>query len=293
MAFIGSSRTCFAVRGDVVESVIEPAFGRRVAAVNFGIPASGPVANLLMVRRLVMSADRPDVCVIELLPPLLADRGTGPAEHPFLNPERLRRDEVDIVRGFGFPNDVADKWRAADLTPWYGMRFPLVGRLAKTWLPWGVRFCCSRDADATGWLKPMYETVTADMYRTGVRRARLEYFDLLQSLKMDTPAFRALEETLTICRQNDVPAAVVLMPEGTDFRSWYPPPVEAELYACLDDLSRRTGVLVIDARRWLADGAFSDSHHMIPAGAMEFSERLARAVQPLVAAPHSPRRSER
>jgi hypothetical protein len=292
MAFIGSSRTCFAVRGDVVEDTIEPATGRRVAAVNFGIPASGPVTNLLMVRRLVTSADRPDVCVIELLPPLLANRGTAPAEHPFLNAERLRRDEVDVVRGFGFPDDVADRWRAADLMPWYGLRFPLLGRVAKTWLPWGVRFCCSRETDPTGWLKPMYETVTPDTYRTGVLRARLEYYDLLQILQFDTPAFHAVEQSLTVCRQNDVHVALLLMPEGTDFRSWYPPAVEAELYARLDDLSRRTGVPVIDARRWFDDGAFSDAHHMVPAGATEFSKRLARAIQLLVTTPHLPSRPQ-
>src|SRR4051794_814307 len=140
---VGSSRTCFGVRGDVIEGRLAARAGRPVAVVNFGIPASGPVTNLLTVRRLLEAGERPDRVVIEVLPPLIADRGPVPAEPPFLLPDRLRRDELDVVAACGFPPDeLRGPWRDAELVPWYGYRFPLLGRVAGSWLPWRLRFDC-------------------------------------------------------------------------------------------------------------------------------------------------------
>jgi hypothetical protein len=279
---VGSSRTCFAVRGDVMEGVFDAGGDRRTTAFNFGIPAAGPITNLLTVRRLLASGDLPDLFVIEVMPPLLGDRGTGPPEHPFLAPQRLRHDELDIVLADGFPPDVAGQWWDAELTPWYGMRFPLLGRVARPWLPWQLTYSCGRQADATGWLRPVLDSVTPAEYRYGVDRAAREYFGLLNMLRFDTPAFQAVWATATLCREHGVPVVLLLMPEGSDFRSWYPPHVEDDLTARIGELSRQTGATVIDARRWLADDAFSDSHHLLPAGATRFSERLAHAIAPFI-----------
>ena len=78
---------------------------------------------------------------------------------------------------------------------------------------------------------------------------------------------RALRTSLELCRACGVPAALVLMPEGTDFRAWYPPAVAAALADLLTGLAAEFGVSLIDARPWLSDEAFSDGHHMLPDGA--------------------------
>ena len=44
--------------------------------------------------------------------------------------------------------------------------------------------------------------------------------------------------------------------------------------AYLAGLSRDYGVAVIDARTWVAEDGFFDSHHLLPAGASTFSRRL-------------------
>jgi hypothetical protein len=119
-------------------------------------------------------------------------------------------------------------------------------------------------------------------YRDGVAHARRQYHDLLQRLSFDEPTFAALQQTVNLCAQNRVRVALLLMPEGSEFRSWYPPHVEVDLSARLADVGERFDAAVIDARAWLDDGAFSDSHHMLPAAAEVFSQRLGRAIVPLL-----------
>ena len=74
---VGSSRTCYAIRGDALERTLERSADRPVAAFNFGIPAAGPVTNLITVRRLLVDGDRPDLLVLEVMPPLFAMTPAG------------------------------------------------------------------------------------------------------------------------------------------------------------------------------------------------------------------------
>jgi hypothetical protein len=95
---------------------------------------------------------------------------------------------------------------------------------------------------------------------------------------------QALRASLSLCRERGVQAALVLMPEGTDFRAWYPPATSAALARFLDDVGAEFGVTLIDAREWLADDAFSDAHHHLPSGGTEFSRLLGTAIVPLLRA---------
>jgi hypothetical protein len=283
VAFVGSSRTSYGVRGDVVEAAVRERTGRTIAATNLGVPASGPVANLLTVGRLSTATDRPDLVIIEVMPPLLAEVNHLAAEHPHLVPERFQRAEVAAAVRFGLPADATwSRWWSAELVPAYGLRFPVLGRVANFWLPWYLRNS-SRDTDPVGWQPSMHASVTAAEYRAGVEQARKEYYALLQVLRFDSPAAAAVRETVAACRRRPVNAAILLMPEGTDFRSWYPPDVDAGLYAFLDTICRESGARLIDARRWLPDSMFSDTHHLLRSGAAEFSRRLGEAIAPLIA----------
>jgi hypothetical protein len=279
LVMLGSSRTANGLDGLVLEAALDRIAGRPSVAFNFGVPAAGPVTSALYLHRLLAAGCAPDLVLIEVLPAHLDGRSPEPVEAPFLLPQRLRVGEVRWAVEHGFPaNPTWSGWWCAETVPWSGLRFPLLGRAVARWLPWNLRFDSSRGTDAAGWQRSINESVTHEQHRQGVLRARAEYYDRLQGLAPGGPAARALDESVELCRRHGVRVALVLMPEGTDFRAWYQPGVEREL---LRFLAGRDAPLV-DARRWLDDEQFCDAHHLLPGGARQFTERLAEAVAGLL-----------
>jgi hypothetical protein len=100
---------------------------------------------------------------------------------------------------------------------------------------------------------------------------------------------QAWRDLLGLCRREGIPTALVVMPEGPVFRSWYPPRTWALVREFLDDLGREYRVGVIDARDWMAEEDFIDSHHLLPQAAELFSARLGHeALAPLLASRLAP-----
>ena len=106
--------------------------------------------------------------------------------------------------------------------------------------------------------------------------ARRHYAPALNHFHITPVADRALRELLTLCRQHGIAPLLLLMPEGTEFQSWYPPAGRAEIDAYLTRVKDEFDIPLIDARSWLPDTAFFDSHHLHPAGATAFTQRFAR-----------------
>ena len=92
------------------------------------------------------------------------------------------------------------------------------------------------------------------------------------------PSPLALRELLNLCREQDIPAVLVLLPEGNEFRSWYSDSAWSQIEDFLAELHHEFGVDVVNARDWLRDEEFIDAHHEFPEGGTRFSERLAREV---------------
>lgn len=69
---------------------------------------------------------------------------------------------------------------------------------------------------------------------------------------------------------------LVLLPIGSSFERLYGPPSESALQSFLTEMRREHAVSVIDARHWIGDEFFSDGHHLLPEGAIAFTDRLAR-----------------
>jgi hypothetical protein len=69
------------------------------------------------------------------------------------------------------------------------------------------------------------------------------------------------------------------MPEGSEFRSWYTPAMQAGIDSFLEQLSRAHRVPLIDARTWVPDEDFQDAHHLVAPGADTFTDRLAREAE--------------
>jgi hypothetical protein len=278
VVMLGTSRTGYAFHAGRIETQIREELGRPVSVFNFGIPASGPVTHLVYTRRLIADGHRPALLLVEVLPPGLADLGqVGPLEAKFLFGDRLRYHELDTVAGYGFPGaKVRSQWRESVVLPWYALRYPLVGRVFPTGLPWQRRFDWSRTTDEHGWSTPMVESVTPEQYKTGLIHSAGEYLAILQDMHPGGGATRALTDLLTLCREHSISVRLVLMPESSEFRAMYSPWTTQRLYGFLHRLCAEHRCALIDARTWLPNAAFTDGHHMLRLGAEAFSDRIAR-----------------
>ena len=136
---------------------------------------------------------------------------------------------------------------------------------------------------AHGWLPYPEEDVTPEERRRHAEFARLQYSDAWGDFRLADGPARALADMLALCRRQGIPVALLLMPEGPAFRAHYTPSMRAGLGAHLRALGERWDVPLLDARAWLPEDAFWDSHHLLPRGAAAFTGRFeGEALGPLV-----------
>jgi hypothetical protein len=278
---LGSSRTAAAVEPRAMEAAVAAGTGRPCLAFNMGLQGDGPISQLIHYRRLREAGVRPDVVVVELLPSAFAwysdpsrneDR---PYDATILRPDRLTRAELDTVCEYGFPpRETRGEWREATYNPWFGFRFQLLARVQPRWLPPGI-VQHRKDIGETGGWGP-WDPVPPEIARLRIEEVRQAYESQLQAIRIAGPHVEAFEDLVRECRRDGVRVAVVVPPEGSTFRAWYSASVQAALTAFQDRLRREFGVTVLDAREWLPDEAFVDSHHVVRTWARPYTERLAR-----------------
>lgn len=278
VVMLGSSRTGLAFHAANVEGQLGG-----VVAFNFGVPAAGPVTQLVYLKRLLRDGVTPDLLLVEVLPSMLAASADGrPQECGMLSADRLTRRECDAVAGYGFPADALHaRWARTVALPAYWLRFQALARILPSSLPWNVRCDWSRGADGDGFSRAWAQSVDDEKRTTLTENARREYAPTLAAYAPGGPAVAALDDLLALCCDRGVAVRLVLMPESSDFRGYFP----AEGY---DRLLRRLGefgVPLVNAREWLDDSAFYDGHHAFVAGADAFTERLTReAIAPALTA---------
>ncbi len=272
---IGSSRTNLGLRPDVLSDFRTPT-GQRPVIFNCALNGSGPLLELICLRRLLADGIRPDGLVIEVHPALL-NQDTGWTEESTLNINRLRWVDLPVLRRLAaHPWQLLRHWCRSRLAPSFTHRFCIMTRYAPKFLPWETRQDGWRQMDRSGWMPYTYAAVDAARYRKGVEYARREYTSALAHFHISAMPDRALREMLTLCRAEGIPALLLLMPEGSEFRSWYPAAAGEVLARYLDGLNREFGTRVIDARTWVPDHYFFDSHHLLPCGATEFTRHFGR-----------------
>ncbi len=274
VVMLGSSRTGLAFHGKRLE-VTQP-----VAAFNYGIPAAGPVTQLVCLDRLLADGVRPAVLLVEVLPAMLQDDHGPPRESAWLYADRLTGAERATVVRHGFPAATVDKrWLESVLIPAYALRFQIMCRISPSALPWPLRFDWSRGADECGYGSLVEQNPPAEDRARRFAQTRAEYAGILAGYRPGGPAVAALRELLETCRAAGVPVRLVLMPESSEFRQMYGPGASDRLLATLRELPAP----LVDARDWLPDGEFNDGHHMLTAGAERFTDRLAgEVVAPLL-----------
>jgi hypothetical protein len=279
---LGSSRACWAFRAGALDGMPD-SDGRPLRVYNFGIPATGPIHELFYLRDLLAEGIHPRLVLIEFLPPLLceAQRGalteegmTGfawPSVHrmrqwwPYLRrPERRMRD-----------------WLEARVAPWYAFRRQIHVEL-QFWAK-GQSFPVVEPVDDWGWHLAAPVPFPAAEHARRMEMARGGYLPGLSHFRLGKTPTKALHELLDLCRREKIPAALVVMPESSEFRRWYSDEGKTALRGLLDELSHSYGVPVIDAQGWLADEDFEDGHHTLPHGADVFTFRLHAELTRLLA----------
>jgi hypothetical protein len=197
----------------------------------------------------------------------------------WLNVNRLAWDDLQLVRRYSDqPRQLCYNWCRAQFAPWFAQRFCIMSRYAPGWLPWETRQDIWLGLDRWGWMIYPHTIQDAAGQRRALEFARRQYAPALDHFRITPIADRALHELLALCRREGIAAMLVLMPEGTVFQSWYAPAARAEIDSYLASVSREFAFPLVDARSWLPDTAFFDSHHLHPDGATAFTERFARDV---------------
>jgi hypothetical protein len=239
---------------------------------NIARGGSSPLLYLLTLRRLLADGIHPDVLLVEIFPPSLAEDDEGAVIYkPTLRDFPLLRRYPISGRTWAF-------WLQDRLLLWYKYRSGFLAWAAPAWLPpqarWGEHLWDYRGGEwrLTGrGLSPLERRRLTD-------DAHHRYAHSLSHFRIAPAADRALRELLEICRRQHIAVLLFLMPEGREFRGWYPPEAVRQLSDYLAALRAEHGTPVIDARRWIDEGEFSDGHHLLSRGAEEFTRRFAAEV---------------
>ncbi len=278
IVMLGSSRTEYAFRAaDVERHLAGPDGGPTVF--NFGIAGGGPLMELLTLRRLLGRGVRPQLLLVEVLPPALAGQ-VDLADLARMVPERLSHADLSLMDRYAPSARLRSGWWTGWPLPCHSHRFALLSEVCPALLPAEERLDRAQATDDAGWTAmPSFRRGHADEHRKlFTERAHAEYARALDNFRLGGPGPGAVRELLSLCRRKAIPVVLVLMPEGAEFRRWYSPAAWSQIDAFLAELGRAYEVDVINARDWLPESSFADSHHQLPEGAARFSERLAREV---------------
>ena len=276
VVMLGSSRTVYGLRGQDVERALAGPDGAPVVF-NFGLLGAGPLTELLTLRRLLWQGVRPDLLLVEVLPPVLAGQ-VRLTEVEQLEPHRLWHADLLLLERYVPEASLRPGWWARWPVPCHSHRHAILSELSPGLLPLGERLDNLPAIDDSGWVGFPAFFRDPELGRQATEIAHRDYAKYFAEFRLGGPNPPALRELLDVCRQEGIPAVLVVMPEGSKFRGWYTPAAWAEVEGFLAEVSRDFGADVINAREWLPDEDFADSHHQFPEGARRFSERLAREV---------------
>ncbi|MBA4190466.1 MAG: hypothetical protein C0467_20965 [Planctomycetaceae bacterium] len=258
---IGSSRLVWGFRP---ETLPEPATGKTFW-VNGSHVGNGPVLNRLTLHRLLRDGVWPDVAVIEVMPAFFV------RENARFVVGHFAASEMKMARGYGkFPLHFDYYFllhRFARMTDLARAFDPFAG--VTTLTPRGGHPKCEEDV-----------TEAERERRTNV--VRNVYKNDLANMAVRPAADRAFRDMLGEAGRHGVRVVLIRTPEGPTFQSWYNPAGAAKFDAYLAGVAREFGTPILDARNWLDENDFFDSHHMLRRGGDKFTARFAREIAPIV-----------
>lgn len=264
---LGTSRTAFGFR---------PADDDRVWEFNFGLTGIGPLQQFACLRRLLDEGVRPGRLLIEIHPPLLHQTPEW-NELRRIDLARLGWTDLRVLIGYSHtPAALCRRWVISRLGATYTHRAVLVRRWLPEWLDEDRRREAARldEISVSGWQPvPARPTDDAERRRMNAWSAGL-YAGAWKEFVISEFPRQAVDEMLDLCRRERIEAALVLLPEGDEFRGHYPAAAWDRLHDYLADVSRSRGVPVFDCGQWCEESHICDGQHLLPEGAAAFSARL-------------------
>jgi hypothetical protein len=252
---------------------------------NMALAGSGPVMELMAVRRALADGIKPDAILIEYWPAFL--REDGPYwEQARINLHRLRPADLPLVRDyFDDPAKTEHEMLEARMLPWYRHRFALMNQFAASWLPGH----CRADAmavglDGWGWL-PGRLPQPPEKHRDGIAAAGLYYKPLFENYEVSPVADRALRQAVAESRAAGAKVGLVYLPETDAFRALAPAWAAKVADDHLARLRAELDLPLIDGRRWAEDEYLPDGFHLTQPGAVAFTRKLGPAVEGFLNAP--------
>ena len=295
---LGSSRPAAGLRQDLWQGLA--ASDRTPMVFNFAMAGVGPRQQLIYLRRILSEDIHPAAVMIEILPALLNQEANS-CEDYAIKTHGMQAEELASLADHSVPKRFPNSAPSADSdwsSYWPSLRLRVLRRFAPAWVETDVNTNASpKHFTPWGWraFAEGVKVATVEEHRRGMERVRAEYGIPLADWKVTAVADRAVRQMLEICRQEQMSAALYLMPEGTGFREMYRPEVRAALNDYLADMTQDCGVPVLDATEWSADQDFWDGHHLLADGATHFTQRFCHEFLDTFAAKlgDSPRLSQR
>lgn len=277
IVFLGSSRTGYGIRPAVVEQIVQSQTGRKCIAHNLHVPANGPIGQMVHWQRLLDRGMRPDIVVLEILPARFSGSDKLKEEMMSFRGDRMTWEEVQLVRGYGFPEEAESDWREANWNPWFGFRFQILGGIQPTWLPNTVTHHERRTEGDLGWKRPFFEKWSPDKYPEAIEANKAILFDKMQEIRFDATPANCFRELITSAQNHGTVPAIFVTPEASVIRDWYTRATNSQVRAFVTELQAK-GLIVADGREWLPDEAFSDGHHAVRSWADAYTRKVTEAV---------------
>ncbi|HEV7224492.1 MAG TPA: hypothetical protein VGN42_17420 [Pirellulales bacterium] len=269
---LGSSRAGLGMLPD--EFAIDDADGHEAMVFNFALTGSGPIRELMALRRLLAAGIRPRQVLVEIHP-LLLHGGPGFGELADLDAGRLDWPDVKLLgRYVERPGALQGKWLRARLAPCFGQRFCWLHYLAPSWLAADSPLFIWNQLDLRGGLAIELPREDDDQTERRIADSIREYALAFEEYRITERPDRALRELLVNCRSEGIDAALFLMPERNRFQAAYPPHARREIESYLATLRDDYGCRVLDATQWCGPNDFLDGHHLLAQGARRFSRRF-------------------
>jgi hypothetical protein len=251
---------------------------------NFSILGGGPIRELLTLRRLLHAGIRPQWVVAEVWPAFWPDRGRYEERTPILTGGLELCDVPVLAHTYHEGWTCFARVCSQHLTPLIHYRTGVLFAHAPFLVPAGTDpdFGCARyhwwTLDDWGWLPVPWPKRSPKDFTLHIEEARLDTVPLFEDMHMTPQMDWAGRELIRTCRREGIELLIVVMPEHSALRSWYPARTRAMLADHLARLRHEDRLPVIDARDWADDDDFADFCHLMPDGGRAFSARFAREV---------------
>jgi hypothetical protein len=273
---IGSSRTAMGIRPGSWEAMRPDVVTPRLF--NLSIVGSGPIMQLVTVRRMLAEGIRPAVVLLEYWPAFLREDGVYAEENRFPRERFYWHDRLTLREYFSDSSNLSQTMLKQRLFPWYFHRKSLMNQVAGSWLPVHQRTDSTFEKiDDWGWL-PGHPHASPEQCERGHEAAAEYYLPLFQGYTISPLADRALRQSVAELRQAGSRVGFLFMPESRRFQNFYPHTVSAIAQDHLQRIQGELAVPLIDARNWLGDDQLPDGFHLTQPGAAELTQRLRGAL---------------